>query len=180
MCCGTVRSVAKEMQLGEKSEDFGPYAAYLNAQAEGQLPSAWSPAGKKLLQDLVGGEPKGTIIPPTEPSQWLEYDWHNRCKGFPEDTLSNKAALLVVQRSDDYLMIPGYDLFNHRNGAWLNTMTQTMEGQHQITTATKTIEKGEQIYISYNQCKECQGRRFGYGTAGKHPTRRTICNSYCL
>ena len=34
-------------------------------------------------------------------------------------------------------------------------------------TAGKTIEVGEQIYISYNMCSNCGGRANDYGTPGK-------------
>jgi hypothetical protein len=40
------------------------------------------------------------------------------------------------------------------------------EGKYHETTATKTIEEGEEILISYNLCEECHGRRHWYGTAG--------------
>ena len=177
LCCGTGTAAAREMRKGEKSENYAPYAMYLNAQDYHQLPSAWSDQGKKLLQQIVGGSVKETIIPPDEPTEWLDFDWYNRCQGDRNDTLSSKAALLVVQRSDDYYMIPAYDFYNHRNGKWTNTETRTIENKHHITTATRTIEEGEQIYISYNMCKECSGRTSGYGTAGKcyavHPY-------YCL
>jgi hypothetical protein len=166
LCCGTANAVAREMRKGEIS-DYAPYVAYLNAQREDQLPSAWSKKGKALLQEILGGMGEATSIPPTEPTEWLEIDWYTRCRADPSDTLAAKAALLVVQRSDDYLMIPAYDFYNHRNGKWLNTQTVSVEGKHHITKATRTIEPGEQLYISYNRCNECEGRDFGYGTAGK-------------
>ena len=34
-------------------------------------------------------------------------------------------------------------------------------------TAGKTIEAGEQIYISYNMCTNCGGRADVFGTPGK-------------
>ena len=34
-------------------------------------------------------------------------------------------------------------------------------------TAGKTIEVGEQIYISYNMCNNCVGRADNFGTPGK-------------
>jgi hypothetical protein len=175
LCCGTAYAVAREMRKGENS-DYAPYATYLNAQREGQLPSAWSKKGKALLQGIIGGTVEEPIIPPTEPTEWLEDDWYKDCRADPRDMLAAKAALLVVQRSDDYLMIPAYDFYNHRNGKWLNTQTVTVEGTNHITKATRTIEPGEELYISYNMCNECAGRRFGYGTAGKF----SLPNGFCL
>lgn len=80
--------------------------------------------------------------------------------------MANHAALLVVQRSDDNVMVPGYDLYNHRNGAHKNTNVRL--DQNHVTTASRTIAKGEQIYNSYNLCEECDGRSTEYGTAGMH------------
>ena len=60
--------------------------------------------------------------------------------------------------------------YNHRNGRWFNTETLVTRGEHHVTTATRTIEKGEQIYLSYNDCNICEGREFDYGTAGKEAT----------
>ena len=165
MCCGTVESVAREMKLGESSA-FKEYAAYLNAQASGQLPSGWDEASKDLLRKVVGGESHigaGEIYP-DEPTEWLDYDWYTDCKGDRSDDVSAKAALLVVQRSDDEKMIPVYDMYNHRNGRWHNTVTATTTGKDHVTRASRDIAAGEQIYNSYNFCKECGGRRLGYGT----------------
>jgi hypothetical protein len=162
--CGS--AVAREMRKAENSE-YAPYATYLNAQSEGQLPSAWSEKGKALLQEILGGTPLEPILPPDDATEWLDTDWYTRCSGDPSNKLATKAALLVIQRSDDGLMIPAYDFYNHRNGKWLNIETEIVEGTHHISKALKTIEKGEQLYISYNMCKECTGRSFGYGTAGK-------------
>lgn len=162
MCCGTIRAVAREMKLGAESR-YGPYAVYLNHESEGQIPSAWSEPGKKLFLDIT----KDETLPPEEPVHWLTNDYWTRCQGDPSDLIGNKAALLVVQRSDDSLMIPAYDAYNHRNGNWTNTETTIEFGDYHETKATRAIEAGEQIYITYNQCKECHGRRVGYGTAGK-------------
>jgi hypothetical protein len=166
MTCGTVKSVARELALGEQSE-WAPYVKYLNDQPEGQLPSAWSEAAQLLLQELVGGEGEDPIIPPAFPMEWLKSDWYDRCGGLPSDLLSAKAALLVVQRSDDVIMIPAYDMYNHRNGKWMNTETYIEEGEKHESRALRSIEPGEQLYISYNMCRDCGGRTVGYGSAGK-------------
>jgi len=64
----------------------------------------------------------------------------------------------------------GYDMYNHRNGNWTNTQTIAVHGIHHITRAIKDIKKGEQIYISYNQCEDCNNRQYEYGTAGMYHT----------
>jgi hypothetical protein len=185
LCCGTAYATAREMRMAEIS-DYAPYAAYLNAQREGQLPSGWSKKGKAVLQGIISGTVRQPVIPPVGVTEWLKYHWYKRCRADPRNKLAAKAALLVVQRSDDFLMIPAYDFYNHRNGKWLNTQTVTTEGTHHITKATRTIEPGEELYISYNMCNECAGRRFGYGTAGKFfryqmvSVAQLVVDTHCL
>lgn len=106
MCCGTVRATAREMKRGNRSA-FAPYVKYLNEQSHDDVPSAWSAAGQKLLRELTGGKVKDPDIPPEEPTEWLSYDWYGRCRGKRTDALSAKAAIVVLQRSDDNLLIPG-------------------------------------------------------------------------
>jgi hypothetical protein len=74
---------------------------------------------------------------------------------------------MIIQRSDDAIMIPAYDAYNHRNGKWQNTKTKIVHGEFHETRASKTIEPGEQILLSYNFCDECDGRAHRYGTAGE-------------
>jgi hypothetical protein len=106
MCCGTVKAVAREMKKGNESS-YAPYVNYLLSQPDGLVPSTWSESGRKLLRTLIGGRVDKPQIPPEEPTEWLAHDWHGRCRGSRADKLSAKAAILVVQRSDDNLMIPG-------------------------------------------------------------------------
>jgi len=238
--CGTVVALAKEMAIVKNEDDarssssslsssssssstsssfFAPYARYLNAEADSQLPSDWSYAGKDLLQTLMGGTLKQPTLYPNEPAEWLHSEWYSGClKGKPSTPLQDKAAMLVIQRCEDGFMVPGYDMcvqvvdrmllasfrgnfcfffvlgsfhfsshpffrlffarvvyihilyrYNHRNGKWLNADNKVVENQHFVVLATKTIEKGEEIHISENMCKECGGRKHGYGTAGTIP-----------
>ena len=162
LVCGTVRNVAKEMRLGADSK-YAPYVMYLNSEADAQIPSTWSRPGRELLLDVLDHD----TIPPGNPVSWIQGEWFGRCRGDPEDEFGIKAALMVIQRADDQIMIPAYDNLNHRNGNWTNTITEIERGEYHITSATKMIEAGEQIYISYNLCEECGGRKSGYGTAGK-------------
>jgi hypothetical protein len=161
LSCGTVRTVAREMRLGKESK-FAPYAMYLNNEPRNQIPSSWSDQGMDLLEHVIGSQQ----LPPDFATDWLNA-WVNRCDGNITDEIATKAALLVVQRSDDSLMIPAYDAYNHRNGNWTNTGSEIVWGRRHVTTAQRDIEVGDEIYISYNMCPHCQGRRFGYGTAGR-------------
>ena len=128
--CGTVVALAKEMAIVKNEDDarsssslssssssstsssfFAPYARYLNAEADSQLPSDWSYAGKDLLQTLMGGTLKQPTLYPNEPVEWLHSEWYSGClKGKPSTPLQDKAAMLVIQRCEDGFMVPGYDM----------------------------------------------------------------------
>lgn len=160
LVCDTARRLANEMRKGDDSE-FAPYTRYLLKQRAGELPSAWSEAGKELFKEVLGEE-----LPPSEPVSWLEEDWREDCNG-STDPLDERAALLVVQRAEDDLMIPVYDMYSHRNGKYHNIDNNREEGKRFYLTARRDIVKGEQIYNSYNMCNNCGGRANNYGTPGK-------------
>jgi hypothetical protein len=105
MCCGTVRSVAREMKLGNASK-YAPYAIYLKSEPPNQIPSSWSKASQDLLLEVV----RHNLIPPEDPLKWITEEWLGRCKGDPNDKVGIEAALLVVQRADDSIMVPAYDV----------------------------------------------------------------------
>ena len=160
LVCDTARRLANEMRKGEGS-DFAPYTNYLMKQRAGELPSAWSEAGKELFKEVLGEE-----LPPSEPVSWLEEDWREDCNG-STDPLDERAALLVVQRAEDDLMIPIYDMFLHRNGWHNNVENNFREGEEFYLTAKRDIGQAEMLFNSYNQCTDCEGRAGRYGTPGK-------------
>ena len=161
--CNTVRNLIDEMKLGNESK-YSPYVEYLMNQRPGQLPSAWSTEGKSLLFEVLGGT---NTLPPKHPYQWISDDWYRGCNG-GSDPLEENAAMLVVQRAEDDLMIPLYDMYNHRNGKYHNTINHRVEGKEFYMTASRDIAKGDQIYNSYNLCSGCGGRKGAYGTAGEN------------
>ena len=160
--CNTVRNLIDEMKLDNESK-YAPYVKYLMDQRPGQLPSAWSTEGKSLFFEVLGGT---NTLPPKHPYHWISNDWHRGCKG-GSDPLEESAAMLVVQRAEDDLMIPLYDMYNHRNGLYHNTINHRVEGKEFYMTASRDISEGEQIYNSYNLCSGCAGRKGAYGTAGE-------------
>lgn len=123
--CGTVRNVANAMKRQLAAGDGGgggggddnllkhaPYVRYLLNQPASPLPSAWSKKGRAMLADMLGGPSRK--IPPAEAATWLEDDWFDSCDGDESDEVSARAALLVVARADDDLMVPIYDLYVQR------------------------------------------------------------------
>ena len=191
--CDTVRTLAKEMKLGNESF-YAPYVTYLNNEPDNQLPTQYSYHAKKLLDLVVGikstkstnqnnaGSIKYDIqlrsplptwdaykerLMPTDIHSTIHEMWYGVCGGDKHDIISTKAASFVIQRADDHILIPGYDAYNHRNGPqYLNAQTSTKHGISQTVYASRQIKKGEQIFISYNMCNQCGGRaEYGYGTS---------------
>jgi hypothetical protein len=163
--CSTVRNLVREIKLGKESE-FAPYLSYLLAQKQGQLPSSWSEAGKKLFVEVLGGDDNLEMLM-DDSANLLDHDWFELCGGEKSDDLSANAAMLVKQHSDYGMMIPLKDLYTHRNGPWYNTETRVIEGEAYQFLAGRTIEAGEQIHDSINKCEDCQEYDEDYGTPGK-------------
>jgi hypothetical protein len=170
--CGTVRNLAREMKAPEESK-FRPYVEYLLRQPRGQIPSDYTPGGRRMLLEIVGGLGKGgggrkleQRLPPVDPVGWIEEDWYDSCNGQRDDEISTHAAAQVIQRSDDEWMIPVYDIYNHRNGRFFNTRSETENGSYRQILARRDIHEGEEIFNSYNMCDHCGGRKDGYGTPG--------------
>jgi len=163
MVCGTVRNLAAQLKLGDASH-YAPYVNYLlDTQPPGVLPSAWSQPGKSLLTRFLGDDGNNQF-PPEYPIEWISDDWHGECDG-SHDPMEEYAALLVVQRAWDDLLIPVYDMMSHRNGWRLNTIDENVHNSDVvIVKAKKDIKAGEEIYTSYNMCQDCAARINSYGT----------------
>ena len=185
--CSMVHVLSRELQLGQSSK-FAPYVEYLNTQPLHQLPSVWSTEAQNLLLQIMGQSWEQNDIyefeldddlvavsfPPVRMLSWME-EWYDRCEGNPNDTWGRRAALMAILRADDAIMIPAYDFYNHRNGQWHNADSEIEVGSHHETRARRTIEAGEQIFISYYRCLDCAGRAEGYGTSG---TLKSSCHAF--
>lgn len=165
--CGLVRVLTEELRKKDESQ-YAPYINYLlDTQPPGQLPSGWSDAGKEMLMKALGDEDFNIVdarasfdryksfdfqntLPPSQAISWLENGWFYECNG-ETDELSQYAALLVLQRSWDDVLIPIYDMISHRNGIWFNTRSDD-NGVHNgkiINVYTnRDVFAGEQIYGS--------------------------------
>eukprot|EP00978_Attheya_sp_CCMP212_P035039 scaffold150419_cov59-Attheya_sp.AAC.1 len=119
---------------------------------------------------------------------WLQY-WYEVCDG-SDDLLHEKAALYVETRAEDYLLIPLFDLANHRNGymnhAHTNIKIEMFDGISADGIATRDIGAGEQIYVSYNMNAELLAREdyvsgttnmlYNFGFVESMPQRWTFEN----
>ena len=180
--CGTSDTLEKEMKKGADSF-YAPYVQYINDERDNQLPAQYSKKGKQLLLDIVGKNPDEEYRSPaferdeaTSERLMPEFlvegldKWHQLCGGKRSDKIAAKAASMVIQRADDYILIPAYDAYNHRNNDFVNGKeymnARTETGKYHQTFAIRDIQKGEQIFISYNMCDQCQNRLLGgFGTA---------------
>jgi hypothetical protein len=167
--CSIVRNLVREIKLGKESE-YAPYVSYLLAQKQGQLPSSWSEAGKKLFVEVLGGERNLEILM-NDSVDLLDHDWFELCGGEKSDDLSRNAAMLVQQYSKkDRMMIPIFDFYTHRNGSWYNIKT-ILSKEGYTVVARRTIEAGEPIHNSIDQCDDCHGFDEFDGTPGKFETQ---------
>jgi hypothetical protein len=184
MDCGLVQNLIDQIRLKDDS-DYAPYVNYLlETQPPGQLPSAWSKAGQELFMQVLGHDNFSldealvtlsktgdlglkNVLPPTDPIGWVEHEWYGDCNG-SDDPMEKYAALLVIQRAWDDILIPIYDMMSHRNGDWLNTKSDesgVRSGKPIIVQAKRDIRSGEQIYTTYNLCEDCGNRITSYGTS---------------
>jgi len=120
-----------------------------------------------LNLDEFGDMQLVNVLPPLDPIGWIEHEWYGDCNG-SHDPAAEYAALLVVQRAWDDILIPIYDMMSHRNGHWLNTESNeggVHSGEPVRVQASRDIKAGEQIYTSYNMCEDCAARVETYGTS---------------
>ncbi|KAL7564709.1 hypothetical protein ACA910_010125 [Epithemia clementina (nom. ined.)] len=178
--CDTVEILAREMQRG-KSSVYEPYVTYLKTQATraGQLPTVWSDAGKSFLVFQLLGAPPQWIATTTTKGKTPSTAAANAVLLPPKNSIragsscderneyERQAHMLTTQRSWDELLIPVWDMVSHRNGHWTNVAESysVFDIGHPITVhATRDIRAGEELYMTYDHCPDCQGRSRNYGT----------------
>eukprot|EP00978_Attheya_sp_CCMP212_P021898 scaffold64379_cov43-Attheya_sp.AAC.1 len=109
MSCGLVRSLLRELRLGDEST-FGPYLKYFHSFDESNLVENWSEDGYDMLEDISGYDWSYVFVN----DYWLDH-----CDGATdplEKWVEKKAAEYVATRAEDFVLIPLFDLANHRNG----------------------------------------------------------------
>lgn len=154
--CDALHEMYHQFQLGDKSK-YAPYINYLKNQPAGRIPSEWSKAGKDLLIQILDQREGHQGLPPYHVLDRYENEWLGECQG--EDTpLARSAFFQLISRDEDGLMVPFFDMHNHSNDPkQLNTIPSKpkTEGKPFTMRATRDIQPGEQIIISYNRCHGC-------------------------
>ncbi len=141
--CGLSRKAVDALVKGET-----PYAKMLR-EYDPSLPNDWPPNARQSLDGLPPG------------------DWDRHLKWFEAGCLKRKATederrgmYLMVARSGSsrayeqggYLFLaPLYDLYNHRNGKYHNTLVKVEEGESISIIAGRDISAGEEIFNTYGE-----------------------------
>ena len=171
---------------------FGDITAQTATQNKRQqhLPSAWSPAAQEMLHIILGHELGPRLLGTgQEPASMTDTDFFDSCRHLLEDqeehedmdfdwdnTLDESRRLFqdawwtVISRSWNEVMIPVYDIVNHRNGDWHNMdqATSAHEGPEGsgpvVVVALRDVAAGEPLHISYNECldSDCYGMEHSY------------------
>jgi len=137
------------------SLNTNPYVEYLNKLPTNQLPEFWSDTGKELLKQVAGNN-----LPPQAFSD--DYDYKGivgEMEGSCDSAWNENEALayrLMTEYNQQDHMTPFFDLYNHRNGQYLNTeYIMNLSDDVFALRASRDIKEGEQIYTSFNECNIC-------------------------
>ena len=116
LCCGLVNRLKRELALGGGTTKsfYAPYIDYVRQLPLTSIPSMWSDVGKRLVAEITGitsssSSSSKDLLPPDDPVKWLEKEWFPACGGSWDDELGIQAAVIVLTRSDDHILIPGTD-----------------------------------------------------------------------
>jgi hypothetical protein len=166
--CGTVRRVLQELKFG-KSSVFAPYIEFMaHTASAGSIPAAWSSQGKALLHEILGKAEDGLeSLPPISWSTMFEEHWVEACGGNKNDVLEASALAMTMRRAWGDQLVPVFDVIGHRNGEHTNAHHTPIEhGPEEGVRvyASRDLEPGEEVLITYNFCEECRNRRLEYGT----------------
>eukprot|EP00978_Attheya_sp_CCMP212_P018813 scaffold51972_cov47-Attheya_sp.AAC.1 len=140
--CGTVLSLKREIELGDKSF-FSPYVKIIDYHPF--IPDTYSKAGQLLLKKVFGNNmPTMSQYEIGRHLRWLS----TGCGADIEnDPVFVQAGLLTVARScsdplnegGGSLIVPYYDMYNHINGRRLNTIIRRSQKRFKVI-ASKDIK----------------------------------------
>jgi hypothetical protein len=101
-------------------------------------------------------------------SNLFEEHWVDACGGNKDDVLEASALAMTMRRAWGDKLVPVFDVIGHRNGEHTNAhhtpVEQGPEQEGVRVYASRSLEPGEEVLITYNFCEECRNRRLEYGT----------------
>jgi Tfp pilus assembly protein FimT len=164
--CETAMNMVHQRKLGEKSF-WEPYVSYMYSKTRIQLPSNWSPEGRKLLLEI-----RGKYLPPED---LTEVSFANHChdednkdgvseQGYDPQELEF-AYLTVVSRAWGENLVPVFDMINHHSGRYANIDSTSIHDKSTgkaTVFATRDVPAGEQLYLSYMDCIDEKGFELEY------------------
>jgi hypothetical protein len=159
--CDLTHVLLKELKLGEKSH-FAPYVKYLLGQERGQIPATWTEPGKELLREVLSASTHKNHV-----TDWIEMDFEHEDWCIESGNAFEQQALAMVkQRGWDSVLIPIYDMINHVNDVEkLNTDNNSVYSAEGLRVwASKTIEAGEELFLTYDNCSDCGTTPDDWGT----------------
>jgi len=157
--CDLARKIAKEYSMKDASK-FSPFMSYIfDFFHHASVPTSWSIQGKKLFLEMIGDE--------LSPQHFGQNTFQNTCGPARNNEKNLEAAwAIVLSRSWNDVLIPVYDMMNHRNGKWKNVdqVTSAHSNDDIVIVATRDIAPGEQLFLSYNECndEDCDGIAHSY------------------
>jgi spermidine synthase len=163
--CELMLTLIAEMELGDDSE-FAVYVNYLKQKDRSMIPAMWSEAGKELMRQIEN--PTGDRLPPSGAVDWVDDFVNSGCIDI-NDKFEKRAAILVLSRgrgNSETVLVPVLDMINHSNNKEArNTESTTVITDTSVHVRAFTeIKAGEQLFLSYNDCVDCQDKADSMGT----------------
>ena len=167
-CITVARMLDEYDNNNNKDGTFGPYLSYLfdteiGGTSTGLLPSSWSHHGKKLLNAILDDELAPWDFDYHESvfevcdGNFRSEDKHEPLKDPKLKQQAEDAYLFYISRSWSDKMVPVLDMYNHRNGRWLNVESTTAhdyDSDAVTAYALRDIAAGEQLQNTYSECMD--------------------------
>mmetsp|Transcript_16771 Transcript_16771/g.38739 ORF Transcript_16771/g.38739 Transcript_16771/m.38739 type:complete len:1295 (+) Transcript_16771:124-4008(+) len=165
--CRLIRYIYNELKKENPESSFhSPHLRYLGLLGEDDdepvmpaLPLMWSEEGRSLLEDINDHG----LLPPSGLFTPLNHDWFGKCiEDIKNDPLEKKVAAVVAAHGtsatllEEYgILIPLFDNYHYNHLEKSGTIEPNVRGRVKVLEsftleATRRIEKGEQIFRSFD------------------------------
>jgi spermidine synthase len=167
--CELTLTLIAEMKLGDEASEFTAYLNYLKQKDLSMIPVMWSEAGKEIMRLIENVDDLENALPPSGSVDWIDDFIHSECIQ-KDDEFAKRMATLVYSRvwgpKDKAVLVPVLDMINHsnkreeRNVESTTVVTNTLVHVRAVTE----IKAGEQLFLSYNNCVDCEDKKEDMGT----------------